>query len=183
MKTVGLLLAAGHSRRFGPTDKLLALYRGVPLVHHAAEAMRQAGFDGLIAVASKPDVVALLDGFSIIKPDVAVPEQADSLRAGVQAAQVMAADWLLIMLADMPNVSAEHLQAVVKRCGQSGSASTDSMHRSPPACFPASMFGDLMALSGDRGAGALLTDMPTDALVQMPEGALRDIDLPDDLAR
>jgi molybdenum cofactor cytidylyltransferase len=49
----------------------------------------------------------------------------------------------------------------------------------PPALFGARHFGALEALSGDRGAGALLADAPC---LPLPPGRL-DVDRPEDLAR
>ena len=39
MKTLGVLLAAGASRRFGAEDKLLAPWQGQPLVMAASRAL------------------------------------------------------------------------------------------------------------------------------------------------
>ncbi len=56
---VGLLMAAGQSRRFGSADKLLAVYQGRQLVSHAAAAI-SAIVDRLIAVTTNAEVVAAL---------------------------------------------------------------------------------------------------------------------------
>ena len=63
MRTVGILLAAGQSRRFGPTDKLMAPLHGRPLVTYAAATLRAVAPDVLIAVTSSEIVAAELDGF------------------------------------------------------------------------------------------------------------------------
>ncbi len=182
MRTVGLLLAAGHSRRFGPQNKLLADFRGKPLVIHSAEAMRNAGLDGLVAVVTDQAVADHLADFTLVWPEEADPEQSDSLRAGVQAALDIGWDRLLIGLGDMPLVTAVHVRAVVDRCTQKrASASTDGTHRTPPACFPTSMADALLALRGDRGAGSLLQALPAEALVEAPAGMLKDVDLVTDL--
>ena len=47
---VGILLAAGQSRRMGAVNKLLAPLAGKPLVRHATEAMLAAGLDDVIVV-------------------------------------------------------------------------------------------------------------------------------------
>ncbi|MGV3695286.1 MAG: NTP transferase domain-containing protein, partial [Paracoccus marcusii] len=84
MTCTGLLLAAGASRRFGPSDKLLAPVAGMPLVAHAAQAMRATPLDDRIAVIANPALAPLLDGFRIVL--IAQGQQSDSLRAGLSAA-------------------------------------------------------------------------------------------------
>lgn len=182
MKTVGLLLAAGHSRRFGPQNKLLTTFHGRPLVTYAAETVRDTGLDGLIAVVSDDNVAEHLADFSIVRPDAMNPEQSDSLRAGVQASLDFAWDRILVVLGDMPLVTGVHLRAVVDRCtSEHASASTDGQRRSPPACFPASIVEELLALRGDRGAGSLLRKLPSEALVEASVDMLKDVDVVGDL--
>ncbi|MFN3171897.1 MAG: nucleotidyltransferase family protein [Hyphomicrobiales bacterium] len=196
MTTVGLLLAAGHSRRFGEDNKLLAPYRGRPLVSHAADAMREAGLDYLIATVSDERVADLLEGFDLCRLTADGLPQSASLRAGILHQSALSphvfadrphdfADGLsqiLVVLGDMPLVTSDHLRAVVDRCSaDSASASTDGKRRMPPACFPRSMSEDLLATTGDRGAGPLLKTLPDDALVEAPRGMLKDVDTVEDL--
>lgn len=196
MTTTGLLLAAGHSRRFGEDNKLLVPYRGKPLVLHAADAMRGAGLDHLIATVSDERVADLLDGFDVCRLSADGLPQSASLRTGILHWSALSphdfadgplgfADGLsqiLVVLGDMPLVTSDHLRAVVARCSaNSASASADGKRRMPPACFPASMTEDLLALTGDRGAGPLLKALPNEALVETPEGMLKDVDTAADL--
>lgn len=177
--TVGLLLAAGASRRFGPENKLLATLSGRPLIAHATDAMRGAGLVRRVAVISDRALRDFLDGFEV----VLVPQgrQSDSLRAGLNA--VGQVDRLLIALGDMPNVTSDLLDRVISRCSEYGpSASCDTGGPPmPPACFPAALLPELTLLTGDQGAGRLIRDLPGNALVFAP-GLLRDIDHPADLA-
>lgn len=181
MSDAGLVLAAGRSSRFGPEDKLLADLGGRPLAAHAAAAMAGTPLDRRIVVVGSESVAALFPGFEVVLIDNAETGQAESLRAGVAAAD--GSGRLLIALADMPFVTAAHLEAVLARCGAEGSASHDGARPMPPACFPASRFAALMALTGDRGAGGLLRHLPPEALVAAPEGMLMDIDTPEALDR
>lgn len=180
----GILLAAGHSRRFGSADKLLAEWHGRPLVAHAAAAMRQAPLDLRIAVAASPAVIAELGGFVIVPPVDTAPSQSASLRAGVARARDLGATCALVALADMPRVTPDLIAAVLDRCTPTHpAAATDGRRPMPPACFPAAWFDRLMALQGDRGAGALLAGLPPDALALADPLLLHDVDTPDDLAR
>ncbi len=174
MTCTGLLLAAGASRRFGPADKLLAPVAGMPLVAHAAQAMRTTALDDRIAVITNPALTPLLDGFRIVL--IPQGQQSDSLRAGLAAAGDP--DRLLIALGDMPDVTAAHLTTIVDRAADGvPSCSHDGIAPLPPACFPRGWLSRLAQLTGDQGAGRLLRDLVPDRFVPAP-GLLRDIDMP-----
>ncbi len=183
MKTVGLLLAAGTSQRFGDQNKLLAPYRGKPLIAHAADAMRACALDARVAVVRDSDVAGLLDAFAIVPPKEGTPSQADSLHAGVRACLDLRPDRILVTLGDMPLVTPAHLQAVVLRCTTSiGSASSDGTRRMPPACFPVAVASKLLGIQGDTGAAALLKTLPDQALVMSAQDMLKDVDRAVDLS-
>lgn len=179
MIRTGLLLAAGASRRFGPADKLLAPRDGRPLVAHAAQALRDTTLDVRVAVIANPALSPWLEGFRIVTIPPGGP-QSDSLLAGL--AQSGNWDRLLIALGDMPDVTPDHLARLLARTGARRPAcSHDGTAPLPPACFPRDSLPALMALRGDRGAGALLHALPPGQHVAAPR-LLRDIDTPQDLA-
>ncbi|ODT60647.1 MULTISPECIES: nucleotidyltransferase family protein [Paracoccus] len=178
MTCIGLLLAAGASRRFGPSDKLLATVAELPLIAHAAQAMRATALDDRIVVISNPALTPWLDGFRIVL--IPQGQQSDSLRAGLAAAGDP--DRLLIALGDMPDVTAAHLTAIVDRTADGlPSSSHDGSVPLPPACFPRDWLLRLAQLTGDQGAGRLLRDLAPDRSVPAP-GLLRDIDMPDQIS-
>lgn len=178
-----LLLAAGQSRRFGAPDKLLADLTGAPLVSHAAQALRVPGIDHRIAVVASEKVADVLRplGFAIKMLPQNQPQSA-SLAAGIAALTDHKVDRAIIMLGDMPFVQADDIARLLAlpadqpACAWMGNAPT------PPAIFPRSWFPQLTALTGDRGAGALLQDIPASARLSLPAGRLRDIDRPEDLS-
>ncbi|MEM9031284.1 MAG: nucleotidyltransferase family protein [Pseudomonadota bacterium] len=182
--TSGLLLAAGQSRRFGGANKLLAPLEGQPLVAHAAQALMDTGFAPLVAVVADPGVARVLDGFELVWIGAGTVAQSRSLAAGVAAAARKNPDRLVVALGDMPRVTARLLVAVGDRCARNGAASAhDGSRPMPPAAFDRSRFSELERLTGDRGAVALLRNLPTSALVPAPVEALVDIDTEEDLAR
>ncbi len=183
MTLAGIVLAAGHSRRFGAEDKLLAPLDGHPVAAHAAAAMRTARVDLRIAVTRSDAVAALFAGFDIVQLPPEAEVQSDSLRAGVARARTLGATRVLIALADMPGVDAALLDSVAERGLREGRAAvTDGARRMPPAAFGADAFDALMQVRGDSGAGALLRALPEAALVRAAPGQLADIDRPEDLA-
>lgn len=173
----GVLLAAGHSRRWGPGNKLLAEYRGRPLVCHAAATLKRAPVSWRAAVVRDPGVAALLDGLDCIPPDG--PDQSASLRAAATWAAARGAGRLLILLGDMPALSDATVAAVVTACGDQPAAVRHPDGRAGvPACFPAAAFALLSALRGDRGAGALLAGCRS---VPVHPDELLDVDSPANL--
>ncbi|MEL7026272.1 MAG: NTP transferase domain-containing protein, partial [Pseudomonadota bacterium] len=105
MTTVGILLAAGASARFGPSDKLVEKVNGDALVAYAGRSLACAGCDALLAVTSNKAVDEVLPGFELVRLSDSNPSQSASLKAGVARAQSMGATRVLIMLGDMPFVS------------------------------------------------------------------------------
>ncbi len=183
MRLAILLLAAGRSERFGPEDKLLAQLDGRPLINHAANAARAVDATIRIAVVSNPALHPHIDGFDIVVPDTDAPSQSDSLRAGLSKALEQEPDKILVLLGDMPGVTPDLLHVIIQKATSDlPAAATDGTNPMPPACFPRSAVDQLLALSGDRGARALLRDLPASQLVQAAPQMLRDIDRPSDLA-
>jgi molybdenum cofactor cytidylyltransferase len=182
MITVGVLLAAGRSSRFGNADKLLAAYLGRTLVSHAADAMRAARLDHRVAVVSSHDVAAELDGFQHVSPYDRKSSLSASIKAGILCAEGYGADRVVIALGDMPFVTPGHLSSLVTKCsGDTPSATTDGMRSMAPACFPGRFFPFLASLDGDAGARKLLQDIPAEFTVAANAEALIDMDTPWDL--
>ncbi|WP_154764839.1 nucleotidyltransferase family protein [Paracoccus lichenicola] len=167
-----MLLAAGRSRRFGPDCKLQAPYRGKPLVRHAAEAILGTGLPA-VAVIADPAVAGLLPEFRLVHGRGV---QSDSVRLGLRHVADEAA---LIVLADMPHVTADLLQRIAT--SRAPAAATDGHRICPPALLPRSLFPQVQALTGDQGAGALLRSLPGLHRIHVKPEFLRDVDVPDDL--
>ena len=181
MPTAILLLAAGASHRFGPQNKLLALFEGRPLLRHCADAARAVPADLHLAVVSDPAVEALLPDFRKVLVAPGAP-QSESLKAGLAVAQAMNAARVLVVLADMPRVTSALMAEVLARGRTGPAAATDGISILPPACLPAAIFPQIQTLAGDQGAGALLRHLPQSQLVAADPATLIDIDTSADLA-
>lgn len=172
------ILAAGQGRRFG-SDKLLVPIDGVPMGLHIARKMGSIDFAERFAVCSAgsplADQIAPF-GFQTLWNEDPARGQASSLQIAVRAAEATAAQGLLLVLADMPFVTAEHILSVIETGGFA--ASHDGTAVMPPVLFPRAMWSLLSAAQGDRGARPLLSGA---LWIQAPPSELRDIDVADDL--
>ncbi|WP_306753477.1 nucleotidyltransferase family protein [Paracoccus actinidiae] len=170
--TTVVLLAAGASRRFGSACKLQSLYRGKPLVRHAAEAILATGFPAL-AVTADPAVEALLPEFRIIR---SIGPQSHSLQAGLAEVRD---DCALVVLGDMPHVDAALLRRIA--ASPAPAAASDDDRITPPASIPRSLFADIARLSGDQGAASVLRTRSDLYRIPVPKGTLADIDTQEDI--
>lgn len=180
-KVAAVLLAAGRGSRFGG-NKLEALLGDTMLGLHAARTLAGMGCGHLFAVHD-PGHRALAtalraNGYTLIGNEVPDAGLSHSLSLAAGAALVTDADALLICLADMPFVTAGHLQNLIAQGANQVIASTVGDVRMPPALFPRSFWPMLATLSGDAGGRTLLRDAVT---VQGSPEMLADIDTRADL--
>lgn len=187
-----LILAGGAGRRFGAHEqggKLLADLGGAPVIRRVTERVSAAGFsETVIAVgAAEAAVLAALAGLA--GRIVPVPDWAEgmaaSLRAGI-AALSQDAQGVCVFLGDMPLVPVALCPALAEAAAQAGYAARPRCEGQPghPVAFTRVAFPDLLALSGDSGATALLKARPEAVAYcdTAERGVLLDIDTPADLA-
>ncbi|SNY57717.1 nucleotidyltransferase family protein [Paractinoplanes atraurantiacus] len=118
--TAGLVLAAGAGRRYG-MPKALVRHAGRLLVERAVDTLREAGSSPIVVVlGAAHDQVPELPGDVVINPDWATG-MASSLKAGLRALEATGAEAAVVLLVDMPGVSAEAVRRV------SASASADAL--------------------------------------------------------
>ena len=187
-RVFAIVLAAGSGRRFGGT-KQLASYDGTPLVARAVRLAESVCGPRTVLVAGHEwravvDGCEPLQGFFTI--NVAYRSgMGSSIACGVKSVGE-AADGIIIMLADQPLVTFEHLQRLISAWAGSGdhiAATSFAGTDGPPVIFPRRYFADLAALEGDQGARPVLKKAGSRVRRLEFEPAAVDIDAPGDLER
>ncbi len=179
-------MAAGRSTRFGST-KQLASAKGAPLLRHATVAAQQVCRENVVTVIGHDmaRVLAALgddSGFVVVNDDYNRGLASSIVRA-VKACRSDAAA-LLVLMADQPLVTAEHLQSLIARWSGREDEIVATAYAGtvgPPVLFARGTFPELMKLSGDTGARAVLVDERFALKTVLFEPAATDIDTTADL--
>ena len=185
MTTAGIVLAAGAASRFGghAGDKLLAEFRGRPLVAWAVDAALAGGLDEVIVVTGAADLADVVDQRARLVPN---PEwaagQATSLAVGLDAAAAAGHDAVVVGLGDQPLVPAEAWRLVGEERSSPIAVATYGGERRNPVRF-ASEVWDLLPREGDEGARSVLRKRPELVAEVACPGDPADVDTREDLAR
>lgn len=185
----GIILGAGRSSRFGSANKLLATIDGVPMIRRVAAVAVESGLDELVAVlgyeaGAVADTLSELPISTAYNADYA-EGQSGSVRRGVEFAQESGWDAAIVLLGDMPFLSAvtiDRLVAAYRSGAGSIVAPEYGGQRGNPVLFARDHFDRLAAVSGDRGGRELLRNCSDLVLIETDDsGVVRDIDSSDDL--
>ena len=191
MRVAAILLAAGTASRYRAADpsvatKLVARLGGVPLVRLVAEAALASRAAPVVIVTghAEAEVRSALDGLPVSFASNAdfATGMASSLRVGL-AALAPDCDGALVLLADMPGVTAPLLDDLIGAFSTSvGAEAIVPVHggrRGNPALLSRALFAAALALTGDEGARRLLARA---RVVEVPlddDAVLLDVDEPD----
>ncbi len=182
-----VVLAAGSSTRMG-ANKLLLRLDGETLVARAARAAADARLDPVIVVLGHEaeSVRRALDGVACrpIFHASHASGQASSLRAGI-AAVPEEAGAAVVILADMPHVTAEMIAAAAALYRETGAALVLTDYGgvvAPPTLYARSLFAEIAG--GDEPGREIIRRHRGEARsVSWPPDRLADLDEPKDLER
>jgi molybdenum cofactor cytidylyltransferase len=185
----GILLAAGTSSRMG-CNKLLFELHGESVLRGAARRALAGGLGPLLVVLGHQAEQARqqldgLDSRTVINPDY---DQGitSSLKAGV-AALPGDATAVMVLLADMPLVSAEMIAGMVARYRSTRAPLVISDYEgvnAPPMLYDRSLFGELLAMTGGGCGREVVKRHRGEAeVLPWPAAVLADLDVPEDYAR
>lgn len=184
--TAGVLLAAGGAQRFG-SPKLLAEWRGKPLIRHVAETAISAGLDwvGIVVGAAEEQIRAVVADLpiQIINNPDWQQGQSTSIRAGVQAVPEHTGA-VVFLLGDQPEISGKLVSALIDQHRHTQAkiiTPTVQGRRGNPVLFDRATFPDLSQIVGDTGGRAIFSKYPVETLEWDDPAILIDIDTPGDL--
>ncbi len=123
-----------------------------------------------------------LEGFYAIETDWIDAPQSYSIQIGIAAAIEHSVEAVVIFLADMPLVPAEHVMRLFAAANGPSSlvASTNGKTPLPPALFGSNHFAILGGLDGDEGARSLIQRAK---MIPLAPEQLMDIDTEEDFKR
>jgi molybdenum cofactor cytidylyltransferase len=178
-----VVLAAGGGSRFeGSEHKLLAPFRGRPLVRWALDAAVAAGLDEVAVIVGAVDLGAVVpEGVCVIENPGWASGQASSLQAAVSWALGRDHEAVVVGLGDQPLVPSSAWAAVVGSASPVAVATFDGQRR-PPVRLDRSVWS-LLPTAGDEGARVLMKERPDLVREVVCEGQSADIDNEEDLSR
>jgi CTP:molybdopterin cytidylyltransferase MocA len=153
-----LVLAAGASRRMQGRDKMLEEVEGQPLLRLMARRALKSGVPVRVVLGPGQDARrAALDGLAV---EIVEAQGSDGMAASIRAGVAGLSGPVLIVLADMPEITAGDIYLMVSLHAQAPTAilraATRDGRAGHPVLFPADLLPDLGRLSGDEGARAVL---------------------------
>jgi len=184
MHIVGILLAAGFSRRFGTANKLAHLLPDGRPIGLAAAQNLVAAIPTSIAVI-RPGEEALGEllaaaGLSVVTCEAHKQDMADSLATAVKHTADAAPAGFVIALADMPFIRSATIEMVAQTLatGASIAMPTYQGQRGHPVGFSARFRSELENLHGDEGARSIIKAHSTEVQIFACDdaGILMDID-------
>ena len=180
-----LLMAAVNASRF-QSNKLLAEFRGKPLVLWALERIDPARFSQVTVVTQYPEICTMAEefGFPWLKNDHPDWGAAYTIRLGTEA--MAQCDAILYLVADQPLLDAAAIAKILETWQETPDRIVAPAHdgrTGNPCIFPREFFPELCQLQGDVG-GKRVIKAHLDRLltVEVAPDALFDCDTPEALA-
>lgn len=190
MPLPAIILAAGGSHRLGQPKQLIE-FGSETLLERALRITKEAGAAPVLAVLGArfaPICAAISFGDAIPVLNERWEEGiSTSIHAGLHELDVRAplSTGVLLVACDQPRLTARHLRALIRAFASHAqpviAASSYAGIHGIPAIFPRSLFTELLALNGDKGARSLIARELCPVVPLQLEGGEIDIDLPDDL--
>jgi molybdenum cofactor cytidylyltransferase len=185
----GILLAAGTSTRMGRNKMLLDL-GGETVLRRAARRAIDGGLCPLIVVLGSQATRAEQEleglGCEVVTNPHFESGITSSMHCGL-AALPATTGAAMVLLADMPFVTADMISEMVRRYQQTAAALVISDYEgvnAPPMLYDKRLFGELQASHGERcGRQVVQRHRDHAEVLRWPGSALADLDVPEDYER
>ena len=180
-----MVLAAGSASRFGG-NTLTAAVEGIALIRRALSAVPAERFSRVAVVTQYPEIRDLAEAFSFTPVWNDAPEAGVSRSIALGLGAIGDCPGALFLVADQPLLRRESVNALVTLWGEKPEGIAALGHRGVrgnPCLFPARLFPELLALTGDRGGAAVIRrheDLLS--LLEVDPRELQDADTPEALA-
>ncbi len=186
-----VVMAAGRASRMGPQGghKLLATFNGVPLIRRTVVSALTADIGRVIVVTGhrEPEIRAALGDLpvTLVSNSAYTSGMASSLTTGLTALDP-AAGGMLVMLADMPGITAGDLRRLVDTFTSEGGRAviraTADGQRGNPVILPRQTFAAVGQLVGDVGARDIVERCGLPVIdVEIGAAARLDLDTPEQI--
>jgi molybdenum cofactor cytidylyltransferase len=156
-----VVLAAGRSSRMG-AHKLLLPLGDRPVVAHSVGAALGSRLRPVIVVlgheAARVRAVLPEGDLRVVENAAYADGMSTSLRAGIDALPEVASG-AIVMLADQPLLSSDHLDRIADAAEASGApivVATYAGRRGNPVYFARELFAELRGVAGDEGGRAVI---------------------------
>jgi molybdenum cofactor cytidylyltransferase len=185
----GILLAAGTSSRMG-SNKMLFPLEGESVLRRAARQALAGGLSPLVVVLGHESDKAMREIEDLPCQWALNPLYQEGINSSVKSgilALPQEVQGTMVMLADMPFVTAEMIAAMIERYRASEAPLVISDYagvNAPPMLYDRSLFTELLTMTGE-GCGRQVVRRHRDEaeVLAWPESALADLDVPEDYQR
>ncbi len=155
----------------GGQNKLLLPFKGQTIIAKVTETVLEADYEPVMVVTgfAGEEIHEALAGLSVgfVHNKDWSDGMAGSIRAGLEAVRATA-EGLLIVLADMPLLSATTLRLLKRQFTRSKGAKmvfpVYGTQQGNPVLMPAKFFPEIASLTGDRGCKVLLNRYPEESM-------------------
>ena len=155
-----LILGAGLSRRFGPTNKLLQNYEGKPMICHVVDEIKKLNLNQIIIVlghqAEEVRQTLQDEPFTLVENLAFKEGMGTSIARGAQALD-QKSDGVFICPGDMPLIKSEQFIKLAENFSPNQiCVPIHEGQRGHPVLFANSYFPALKQCKGDQGARTVL---------------------------
>lgn len=185
-RLTAVIMASGHGKRFG-SNKLLAEFRGRPLIENLFAALPAERFEKTVVVSLYDEVLEIAEkyGFEGVKNRDTTDDTAVTVRLGCENA-APGSEGLMFFAGDQPFLRKETVETLVCEFSLDKTRIVLPVcggKRGNPVIFPADLLGELSSLRKDgRGRDVIRThpDRVSEIVFESP-GDFFDIDYKEDI--